>query len=404
MGLFSGRKAAPTGGATIEINSGGVVLSVIVRNTGKRHPTLVWSTRELTSFTITKTREESYKQLMSALMAAMMRLGQGAKTLRETHGLTIDDVLVIVGAPWSFTVSKEIVYQEPAPFTVTKELIENLVSAAIKKIEEDLVEDHKAKLNALTILDRRTTNYLLNGYPVEKPFGLKAETLVVSEMSTLADTAVYKNSVELCSKVLARADIQGTSSMVTLFAIADQLFPGTADYCLVDISYEATELAIVRNRLVRYATHAPVGLNTVARALGKQLNLPEGEAQAMLREPYFSTARERMSQAEQTAVETIFAEYRTVLATLFHETGDNLSIPKVIFLHGHNSSELFLKVLVSDAAKAATNITHTVHELTEHILEANYDAAERLAVLRSVSDDSQILAIQFFGTNPTHRD
>lgn len=401
MGLFS-RADSATGTALIEISSGAVIISLAAVDETSV-PKLIWSTKEEALLTRTKTAEESIKQMMSALLTAMMRVGQGAKKLREETGLHIEEVKLVIGAPWSYTISKEISYSEPTAFTVTKDLVHNLTQAALKKINDELVEGHKAELHNLTNLSRETTSYVLNGYPVQHPFGLRGDSIILNEMSTFADTNLYHNALELIQKTLPRAAILPTTSVVTLYASANQLFPGSRDYCLVDITHETTEIAIIRNQVLRYATFMPAGLRTLSRSLGKQLNIPAGEADALLREPYFTTAKERMNKAEVATVTKMLSEYETALCTLFHETGDSLSIPKVIFLHGHNASELFLKSLVTNAAKAATNLTHTVYEVTDHILETQYDVATRDTIKKQIVDESELMLLLYARLMATHR-
>ncbi len=400
MKLFSSLHASPesTYGAIIEVGSGSVLISIVASVADTTHPEILWSTREIAPLKITRESEESVKQLMSSLMAAVLRIEQEGLTALHTRypHARINEISVAIAAPWSFTVSKVIQYEQDEAFTVTADLIETLTSAAQKKIDEERVEDDMAQQHGLSILERTTTDVYLNQYHTDKPIGKTAHSLTLTQMSTIADAYVAKTITDLATRVLPRVSLQTTTSVVMFNTVINKLFPDTTEYCLVDVSYEATEIAIVRDGTIRYCTHAPYGINTIARGLSEQLNIPHAEAYTFLREPYYTTALEQFSAKQKSVVGAVLGGYQEVITKLFQETGDDLAIPKILFLHGGNSSEIFFKLLLSLAAKAATNTTHTVYAVTDSILDAWYTPEEKANVLSAIADPSQVLSSLYF--------
>jgi cell division ATPase FtsA len=385
-------------GVTIEVGSGSVFIAITESERGKPHGTVVWSTREIAPLKITRGSEESVKQLMSSLMNAVLRIEQeGLRALSAyKSSARIDTIHVLIGAPWSFTVSKVIKYTQDEAFTVTHDLIESLTAAAEKKMDEDRVESDITKEHGLTILERHTANTYLNHYHTKKPIGKTAHALTLTQMSTIADSYVVHTVTDLTERVLPRKTTKTTTSIVAFNTVVNKIFPDTTEYCLVDVSYEATEVAIVRGGTVRYCTHTPFGINTIARGLSEQLTIPHAEAYSLLREPYYTTAMQEFSEKQKSVVGAVLAGYQEEVTKLFQETGDNLAIPKIVILHGGNSSELFFKLLMSIAAKAATNTTHTIYSISETILEQFYTSEERTALLASIADQSQILSSFYF--------
>ena len=168
------------------------------------------------------------------------------------------------------------------------------------------------------------------------------------------------------------------------------------EYCLIDITNEATEIGVVRDGILRYCTHTTAGLSTIARDVAIALDIPLDEAQAFLREPYHSHAMETLAATKKSAIEKILETYRTAVTDLLHETGDSLSIPKTILLHGGQQTEAFFTSQIEMAAKNATGLTHTVHTVTTELLTKNYTEAERVALEQIAPDTALLVAAQFF--------
>jgi hypothetical protein len=385
-------------GATIEISSGSVLIAITESKIDSGYPTIIWSAREIAPLKITRDSEESVKQLMSSLMTAVLSIEQDGRQRLLTHNPSarIEKLTILISAPWSFTVSKVIKYEQDDSFTVTTDLIETLTAAAQKKIDEERVEDDMATRHGLSVLERSTTNIFLNHYATKKPIGKTAHSLVLTQMSTIADAYVINAVRELTDKVLARVETHTTTAIVAFNTVVRDLFKDTTEYCLVDVSYEATEIAIVRGGTIRYCTHAPYGINTIARGLAEQLSIPHAEAYSLLREPYYTTAMEQFNEKQKSAVGAVLGSYQEIVTKLFQETGDNLAIPKIVILHGANSSEYFFKLLMSIATKAATNTTHTVYAITDAIFEQRYSTEAKHAALSVIADHGQILSAQYF--------
>jgi len=184
--------------------------------------------------------------------------------------------------------------------------------------------------------------------------------------------------------------------MLMFHCIIRELYNQMSEYCLVDITYEATEIGVVRGGILRYCTHTPIGISTLARTLVTVLNIPLEEAYAFLKEPYHTRAMETMSEAKLAEVAVVFDEYQKNLAKLFTETGDKLSIPKILFMHGDHQTEEFFGRQLEAAAKKATGSTHAVHGVSSELLTKNYTAEEKKALLTVSSDTAMVVAAQFF--------
>lgn len=398
MKLFSSSPDSVRYGAVIEIGSGSVLVSIVKSDPAMHHPVVIWVKRE---YAINQTKTDaiqSAKGVMTALMNAVLLIdSEGVAALKAAApGAKIRAVQVSISAPWSYTITKVINYSEEADFTVTNNLLESLMDAAQKKITEELKENELASDLGLTIMTRATTDILANDYKTVSPAGQTVSTLTLTQVSAVAQAYLTDAITELQNKVLPQATLERYSFMLMFHCIIRDLHHQMTEYCLVDITFEATEIGIVRGGILRYCTHATAGISTIARRVATALNIPLAEAYTFLKEPYHSQALETMSESRRSAIEEILTEYRDAISALFHETGDSLSIPKVLFLHGGQETEAFFMRQVDLAARNATQSVHTTHLVTEELLTEHYSPAEKQALTEQAPDTALLVAAQFF--------
>lgn len=398
MSLFSSSVASIRYGAILEIGSGSVLASIVKSDKSKSTPEILWSKREYAIRRAESNTAVNAKSVITALMNAVLLLESEGRTLlkQSNPSADIDLLQVSMTAPWSYTITKVIGYSKETPFEITEALINTLITAAQKKITEELKENELASDLGLAIMTRATTDIQANDYKIEDPKGKTATTLTLTQVSAVAQTYLTDAIDDIKLKVFKRADLERYSFMLMFHCIIRELYNQLSEYCLVDITYEATEIGVVRGGILRYCTHTPIGISTLARTIKTVLNIPLEEAYVFLKEPYHSRAIETLTEAKLAEVAVVFDEYQNNLAKLFNETGDKLSIPKILFMHGDHQTEDFFSRQLEAAARKATNSTHAVHGVSSELLTKNYSSDERKALLTVSSDTAMLVAAQFF--------
>jgi len=400
MSLFSSGKNNVRFGALIEIGSGSVVVSIIKSDATKKNPEIIWSQREFASLKSIKSHEQDDKSIMAVLMNVILQVNStGYKVLKAYDpNARIGHVQISITAPWSYTISKTIEYSEDQEFTITAELINNLIATAQKKVDKNKTEKEIASEHGLTVLTRSVTDIRSNGYKTTKPLNQKARAISITQISAIAETAITDAVIDLQRKILPNADLKTFSFMMMFQTLVRKLYPQTNDFCLIDVTYEATEIAIIRNDTLKYCTQTAIGVNTLARGLAKVLSIPHEEALAFMREPYYSTALKSLPDSKIMAMKEVLKNYQVQLVKLFKETGDNLSIPRTMFLHGSAGADGILQTQMMDAAKIATSSSYDIFEISSEILTKSYTAKQKKTLFSVTSDTSVLLAAQFFHT------
>ena len=349
-------------GVVIDIGSGSVLTAIVASMSGAEQPTVVWAHRERAPLKHIEALSESAKGIITALVSASLKLdGEGRNALRAAYPrAAITSVAIAISAPWCYTVSKTISYAQDEPFEVTKELLSELIDTAERQVAEDLRTHAAAADLGLTAVTRATMDVLTNGYRVANPEKASAQSLLISQATVVGQKYVIDAIEEMHDKLFPKAMKQQLSYMLLLYCTARQLLPNADDVCLVDITYEATEMGILRDGCLQYSTHTAFGLYSLVREIATITGEPLPHVLTQLRgqDPQFFL--QALTDTVRTEVDSVLNAYIEKVAGLFHETGDTLSIPKKILLHIDHSIEPFFAPLIEQAAKRATKIDHIV--------------------------------------------
>lgn len=406
MGLLS-KNSHHNYGVIIDIGSGSVLVAIVASDRSKSHPEIIWSKREYAPLKQIDSISQSAKNVMTSLINALMLLdSEGRKVFREKTGKNkLPETQISIAAPWSYTVTKSISYRHDEPFTITKDLIEELLRTAHKKIEEELEENERANNLGLEIISRKIISLIANGYSIKFASNQKAKTLQIIEANAIAQEYLVDAINDVKDKVLPDTHISLYSFILLFYYLMREFSPDVNDYCLVDITYEATELGVIRNGALNYSTHTPFGSFSLAREIAGVLKVPLEEAFGYLKQEDPEAFFSQYTATQQHEIEEIFNNYQKRLVDLFHETGDSLAIPKKVYLHGNLFTEPFFKKHVAEAAKKATDGSHAIYTASTELVSRFYSKEERdLLLANEAQDTAMLISAQFFHTKQAEDD
>jgi hypothetical protein len=282
-------------------------------------------------------------------------------------------------------------------------LVEELIAAAERQINEELEGNDLLREAGLTNICHATMETLANGYRIENPEGSKTQNLSLSHGVAVAQKYVIDNLHDVRDKLFANTPIRYTSFIMTLFHIARETLPQTYDTCLVDITYEATEIGIVRDGVLSYSTHTPFGSFSLAREIASITGVPLGEAFGYLHQEKPLAFLKVLSATQKAEVEKMLDSYIERLHELFMQTGDTLAIPKHITLHSDLQSEPLFAELVEKAAKRSTKTAPNITIITNKILTDSHVETEKNKTHVLPTDTALLISAQFFHTEAKQR-
>jgi hypothetical protein len=346
-----------------------VLASIVCSRPHEEKPIIVWQQREHVPLRHIASLEESAKAVLTALMTVGMLLDTKGRQALYTLDASarLSTTLVTVAAPWSYTVTKYISYELPEPFTIKTELLEELEATAAAEVQQELKQQESLSALGLTITSHSVLQRLVNGYHVLHPEGESASNITFAHVSSVIQEHLRTAVSELHVKLFADSTLSITSFMLILYTMMRRIAPHIVEQCLIDVTYEATELGIMRNGVLTYTTHVPYGSYALAREISAVTGVPQGEAYGYLcnEEPYGFL--EHLPKKQRDEIEAMFAAYTDRVASAFKETGDTLAIPRHITLHADTKTLPLLSTLVQKAAERATGGDHAVTPATKNL-------------------------------------
>lgn len=400
MSLFGMSKSSKRYGVLIDIGSGSVLTAIVYSDPAQKHPEIIWAHREHAPLRNVDSLEQSAKAVMTALVNSSMMLdAEGRKALYDHSGnVKLTELQCSIAAPWSYTVTKTINYNQEESFRVTENLLDDLIETINNKIENDLKENDTVQNLGLQVVTRTTMDILSNGYHVKHPEGQQTKQLTISRASVVTQQYLVDALTEMHNKLFPSTTDRKISFALMLFVVTREVLSQIYDVCLIDVTYEATEIGIVRDGVLKYCTHTPYGSFSLAREISKVTNVPLHEAFGYLHTetPYAFMKSLPKEQADE--VEKVIEAYIERVSLLFKETGDELSIPKQISLHADLKSEPLFLDMVEKAAKRNLKTEPLVTPISEKILKFSYQSENGKGVTALPTDTALLLSAQFFHT------
>lgn len=398
MGFFSDDNIEY--GVVVDIGSGSVLAAIVESDASKAYPEVVWSKREYAPLRQVDSLSNSVKGVMTALARVLMDLDSKGRTVfrEKVSKGKLSLMQVTIAAPWSYTITKVISYKKKEEFTISRNFLEELLRTAEQKVQDELKENERIHNLGLKVISRITADVVANGYSVEIANKQKANSLRVVQLSAITQEGIVGEIEEMHDKLFPDTDLKEYSFMMAFFYSILELYPEQTECVLVDITYEATELGVVRDGVLQYCTHLPYGSFSLAREIAVILSVPLEEAHGYLSEPDFDVILDKYSERQKKEVQTVFAEYEKSLVELFHETGDKLSIPKGIFLHSNVHIAPLFKKILAKSASTTTKSSHLVYNVTGDLLTKYYPEVEQVKLKDTDRDTAMLISAQFFHT------
>lgn len=166
----------------------------------------------------------------------------------------VKTVYVMVHSPWthSMTVRKRRDYE-----TETK-----ITDAHISTIAKEMLGEVKG-VNMNSMMEAAVIRTWLNGYPVVRPEGRSAHSLVVSAIVSDIDEAVRKNTEAALHRAFSSSSIEWRSAARTLQVTLGDLYHEDENYLAVDMGMDSTHVISVRDGFPIGERLIPQGLRTI---------------------------------------------------------------------------------------------------------------------------------------------
>ncbi len=270
----------------------------------------------------------------------------------------IDAVTVSVSTPWFVSASKHIHITQPKPFFVTERFISDVVDAEQKSFEQELgiTDDHSN--NHLSPLEHAITHTRINGYVLDDSIGKKTSQfdmlVYISETPTTLLQDIYKTI--FAHTHIAHDAIYTHSFPFVCYSALQVVMPFMADYLIMDVTGEVTDITWVSNGSITKTSSFPSGRGFVLRHIAQTFSVSPEIAESLLHMYIGGMSDDSVNESMKTVFTEIHREWSVYIDDALTGLSSTMSLPSKVFVTAdHDISQLcvdFLKTLQQDTTQS----------------------------------------------------
>ncbi len=287
MFSFREKRVGDLYGVIFDIASGSVGVGIVASHTEDKLPKLIFSER--ITMRVTKhggNKDENIRRIREALFSAALLVSQNGLTALKTHDprAQITKLYVTCSSPWSYTVARNVHYENDETFKITRSILEDLIQSAEEEIISHLRSISVINDDGFEIVERATVDIAVNEYPVSDPLSLQGKILDLSHVIGAIPKDILLAIHEAQDKLFPHTELRAHTYMLVMYCVLRDIFPTLNSTCIIDVTSEATEFGIVEHNLLTENISIPFGSSTFIREASVDSGKPISEIGALIAE------------------------------------------------------------------------------------------------------------------------
>lgn len=303
----------------------GVVKAAVVINEKSKQPRIVSTLiRELPHFN-ERDREHLEKRILFEFTEMMRDFkSDNIKSLAHVNH-KIENAFVIVSSPWYISETSVIKMKEQKPFVVT----DALLATSRENIVKAYRDAHQADV---TILEQKTINIMLNGYPTNDPLKKKAQTLDMTIFTSFARKSSVEQIKDTIDSNFHVKDISIHSQSLVSFTVISDTWHELNQYIIADITSQLTELVAIRKGALSEAYSFPKGKQFLVKTIAEKMKVASEVAESLLRMKNEGKIEEELNTKLEAALESAQKEWLESFSDSLAVMSASSSLPSNFFL------------------------------------------------------------------------
>ncbi len=343
MSFFSSK---PELGIIFHIGSSSVGAGIVELTKGKL-PHVIHTIREHIPYHAHVNPERFFKDMLASLKKVNDRLPRESATHLVLAGfleLKVKHVYYVFSSPWSVTQTKVSTVTKKDSFTVSKNLIADIVSREEKSFEEDTLG--KDTLDKLHVLDKQIVQIKLNGYDMLDPYGKQADRVDVSLFMSLIPKTVMEKVFDVSLTTYHPDDTRAYSFPLASFSTIRDVFNQERDFIFLDVGGELSDISIIKDGLILETASFPLGRHYVTRRVAKTFAMSNEEAASLIKLYSNGHTEEAVSNKLQPVLSKVASEWSQALHETLETISHKFSLPTHLFAIINNDFvDFFMRAL-----------------------------------------------------------
>lgn len=262
---------------------------------------------------------------------AMHTLHKVVKKMCDSNLGAPKRIFCVLASPWYASQTRVINYEKNASFIFTQKLADSLIASEIKIFEEEHGIDSEGT-NTVRAIELRNMKTMLNGYTTSNPINQKATNLKMTIFVSMSEESVLAEIEEAIWRHFPYLEIKFSSFLVASFSLARDMFINNNSFLLINIGGEVTDIAIVKEDVLKEAATFPMGSHFITRGISKSLtcSIEDAYSSVMLYES--GNMLQKNELVFQDSLKKLRGEWLAKFQATLSSLSSDISIPATVFI------------------------------------------------------------------------
>lgn len=230
-------------------------------------------------FTVRQDATEGRQYDFTDYWARILKTFTSVAEAVHMHALvSIDAIYVNLSTPWMSSQKRIVHHKQKESFVITQELVDSIIK---KEVDTPLSQNLDYYNHHVSLFDRQSIDYYVNGYPVRKYLGTQGTHLEIHSLTSVIADQTKEAFDHVIERAFHRQPIYIANSAVAYKTCFKKL-PHQNNSILVDMSGEITDILILKNDHLEHISSIPVGIHHITRHIADKLSIPLVKARAYI--------------------------------------------------------------------------------------------------------------------------
>ncbi len=252
------------------------------------------------------------------------------------NATSVGSIEIFYGSPWYKTYLNNIQIEETTPTVFSEEYFELLIKNDKDKITPDEL-----------LVEKEMVSISLNGYKVSEPYGKKATYLDVSFFRSIINKETSDGFNAIIKKYQRTDRIHNHTHPFAMFQVLNNTFHNPANYVILDINGEVTEMTLIKDGHFRKVVSISYGAHSFIRRYAEEMKTDFKTALIKLKNILLDDNDEKTKIKNQHLLKDIKADWIEAIHKAVAAEKIQL-IPHHIFISGDEEIKEIVTHLLND--------------------------------------------------------
>ena len=255
----------------------------------------------------------------------------------------IDSALCVFSSPWQISKTGVIKVVEKHPVEITENFLEKLLEKEMGIFKDNLRGSRKLK-----IIERKITQFKLNGYLVKNPIGKIASSIEARAYVGAADKKLKESIDKNILENFGISDVSFHTFPFVAFNILKYTINAEEGMLFASVSGEITDVLLIRGNIPEKIASFSFGKNGLLRKISKSFGISINESQSIFEAWAKGHSNKKINKKMFEIMEDFKKEWHIFFKKVLEDMAESSQLPRNIFFVG---GEFLTKELKKNAGK-----------------------------------------------------